>query len=132
MVKKILTAISIIFIYTTALFPQTTFIVTSTGDGIDNHLSDGICNNGFGDCTFRAAIEQANYTYGIDTILFNIPGAGPHTIQPNYALPMVTQSLVIDGTSEPDFVGTPVIELNGNCNDVWLWELQLLRVVILR
>ncbi len=103
----------IILLSSSVLFSQTTFTVTSTGDGVDSQWSDGICNNGFGECTFRAAIEQANYTNGIDTILFNIAGEGPHTIQPNYAFPEITESIVIDGTSEPEFTGTPVVELDG-------------------
>ncbi|MBC8401565.1 MAG: T9SS type A sorting domain-containing protein [Candidatus Marinimicrobia bacterium] len=111
---KNLIVVSITFINTAILFSQTTFIVNSTGDGVDNHLSDGICNDGFGDCTLRAAIEQANFTYGTDTILFEIAGVGPHTIQPNYAFPDITESIVIDGTSEPDFDGSLVVEINGS------------------
>lgn len=114
MLNKLQTALYIISIFITVLFSQTTFTVTSTGDGADSHLSDGICNDGFGECTFRAAIEQANYTGGVDTILFTIPGVGPHTIQPNYAYPDIIEPLVIDGTSEPDFTKTPVIEIDGS------------------
>ncbi|MBC8402632.1 MAG: T9SS type A sorting domain-containing protein [Candidatus Marinimicrobia bacterium] len=116
--RKVLFVLSIILLNMTVIFSQTTFTVTSTGDEPDSQLSDGICNNGFGDCTFRAAIEQANYTGGVDTILFNIPGVGPHTIQPNYAYPNVTESIIIDGTTEPDFAGSPVIELDGSNTSV--------------
>ncbi len=112
--RRVLFVLSIILLNTTSIYSQTTFTVTSTGDGVDSQLSDGICNDGFGDCTLRAAIEQANYTGGLDTILFDIPGAGPHTIQPNYALPSISESIVIDGTLEPDFSGSPIIELDGS------------------
>ncbi len=111
---RMLPALLIILLTAIPVFSQTAFTVTSTGDGVDSQLSDGICNDGYGNCTFRAAIEQANYTYGIDTILFDISGTGPHTIQPNYALPDINESLVIDGTSEPDFTGTPIIEIDGS------------------
>ena len=47
-------------------------------------------------------------------IHFSIPGAGPHTIQPLAALPALEGDVIIDGTSEPDFAGTPVIELDGS------------------
>ena len=51
-----------------------------------------------------------------DTIEFDIAGAGPHTVQPTSALPTVTQPVIIDGTSEPDFAGTPTVELEP-CGD---------------
>ena len=63
--------------------------------------------------TLRRAIECANDDAATDTITFNVPGAGPHSIRPASALPIVTNPIIIDGTSEPDFAGTPVIELEG-------------------
>ena len=36
-----------------------TFNVDSTGDGSDTNLADGVCATATGDCTLRAAIEQA-------------------------------------------------------------------------
>ena len=50
---------------------------------------------------------------GPDRIYFNIPGAGVHTINLGSALPNITEAVIIDGASEPDFAGTPVIELRG-------------------
>jgi len=50
----------------------------------------------------------------IDTIAFNIPGIGPHTIQPTSGLPTITEPVIIDGTTEPDFAGTPIIEIDGS------------------
>ena len=35
------------------------------------------------------------------TIAFNIPGPGPHTIQPRSALPRITDALIIDGYTQP-------------------------------
>jgi hypothetical protein len=46
-------------------------------------------------------------------IRFDIAGAGPHTINVLSALPTITDAVIIDGRTEPDFGGTPVIELNG-------------------
>ncbi len=70
--------------------------------------------NDAGTGSLREAISTANAASGLDTIQFDIPGVGPHTIQPLSALPTITDPLVIDGTSEPDFAGTPVIELDGS------------------
>jgi len=46
-------------------------------------------------------------------IRFNIPGSGPHTIQPHSALPTIMEPVVIDGTTQPGFAGKPIIELDG-------------------
>ena len=71
-----------------------------------------------GKISLREAIFAANNTANAnanspDRIYFNIAGAGPHTIALSSALPNITDALIIDGTSAPDFAGTPVVELNG-------------------
>ncbi|MBI3949340.1 MAG: right-handed parallel beta-helix repeat-containing protein [Acidobacteria bacterium] len=81
--------------------PMTTFTVNSTGDGGDSDLSDGICNDGMGNCTLRAAIEQANASPDADAINFNIPGAGVPTISLTSALPSITSPVRLDGTTQP-------------------------------
>ena len=50
----------------------TFFSVNSTGDGADSNLTDGVCNDGTGACTLRAAIQEANSIAGDDTITFAI------------------------------------------------------------
>ena len=79
-----------------------TITVTGTSDTAD---VDGVV-------TLREAIYSANANlnfnadvvasggYGVDTINFNIPGAGVHTIRPG-VLPTVTGPLIIDGYSQP-------------------------------
>ena len=98
------------------------FVVNSTGDLIDNNLGDGVCNTGGTvgadpECTLRAATQQANsianLAAGPDVIIFNIPGTGPHTISPASLLPNINDPVVIDGTTEPDFLGTPIVEIDG-------------------
>ena len=94
-----------------------TLTVDSTADTADFSTADGVCDTddgvGDGPCTLRAAIEQANFDAGADTIEFSIAGAGPHAISPGSALPTITGPVIIDGTSEPDFVSTPIVELDG-------------------
>lgn len=63
--------------------------------------------------SLRNAILSANATSGTDSISFSIPGAGVRTITPLTALPVVTDSVIIDGSTQPGFSGTPLIELNG-------------------
>ena len=90
-----------------------TFTVDSTSDVSDNNAGDGVCNDGGGNCTLRAAIEEANALSGADNIHFNIAGGGPHAFVPGSAFPTISETVVIDGTTEPDFSTSPVIELNG-------------------
>ena len=63
--------------------PAATFVVTTADDS--------------GDGSLRGAINQANASAGLDTVSFNIPGIGPHTIPIQYALPGVTDTILIDG-----------------------------------
>ena len=87
---------------------SSTFTVTSTGDGSDNNHGDGICDDGSGACTLRAAIEEANALTGRDLIAFNIPVGDPgfvasttsFTIRPATALPSVVEPVVIDGYTQ--------------------------------
>ncbi len=99
-------------------FKMSSFTVNSTGDGMDAIPGDGICDDGSGNCTFRAAINESNATPGYNKIVFDIEGAGPHTIQPSSVYQQITSPVFIDGTTEPDFSGEPVIELNGSLLEV--------------
>ncbi|MDB6108790.1 MAG: repeat-containing protein [Pedosphaera sp.] len=63
--------------------------------------------------SLRQAILDANANSGLDTIAFQIPGIGPFTISPLSTLPPITDPVIIDGTTQPGYVGTPRIELNG-------------------
>jgi CSLREA domain-containing protein len=78
------------------------FVVNVTTDAPDANTGDGLCQTaGVGECSLRAAIQQANATAGANAILFNIPGVGPHTIAPTSALPAITGPVTIDGYSQP-------------------------------
>lgn len=112
-------------------------IVNSTGDNGDALVGDGRCDTGGvnadGDpeCTYRAAIEEANDPAGaVDAIWFAIPttdaghNAGVWTISPPTALPQVTAPITIDGATQPGYVANtapaplpldslPVIEIDG-------------------
>ena len=104
-----------------------TFVINATGDAVDATPGDGICDTGglnsAGDteCTLRAAIQEANAFAGGDTINFNIPTTEPgysaaplsYTIQPTTALPTIVNPVVVDGSTQPDFPGTPIIVLDG-------------------
>src|SRR5271157_3926700 len=69
--------------------------------------------NNSGPGSLRQAILNVNAASGVQTIDFNIPGSGVHTISPLSALPAITVPVILDGTSQPGFAGAPIIELNG-------------------
>lgn len=72
--------------------------------------------------SLRDAINWANTNPGKDTIRFNIPTTDPgydtvtrsFTIRPTSALPIISDSVVIDGTTQLGFTGRPIIELDGS------------------
>src|SRR5207245_861491 len=59
-----------------------------------------INTNDSGTGSLRQAITDAN-SMGGGTINFNIPGGGVHTISPLSVLPTMTQTVTIDGYSQP-------------------------------
>ncbi len=69
--------------------------------------------NDSGPGSLRQAILDANAAPGLDTIIFQIPGAAPHVIRPLTALPPLLDPAVIDGTAQPDYTGTPTVQLVG-------------------
>lgn len=73
-----------------------------------------INTNNSGAGSLRQAIIDSNTAGGSNIINFNIPGAGPFVISPTSALPTITTTVTIDGTTQPGFVNTPIIELDGS------------------
>ena len=69
--------------------------------------------NDAGAGSLRQAVLDANAVPGHDRITFNIPGAGVRTIRLNTTLPTINDPVTIDGTTQPGFAGSPVIELSG-------------------
>ncbi|HET6979493.1 MAG TPA: SBBP repeat-containing protein [Pyrinomonadaceae bacterium] len=85
----------------TANFAATrqSFVVTNTN------------NHGTG--SLREAITNANAVLGADTITFNIPGADVKVINLVNPLPDITEPVVIDGSTQPGYAGSPLIQLDG-------------------
>jgi hypothetical protein len=84
----------------------TTFTVNSTGDENDLDFlgtADGKCDVDSGttgdQCTLKAAIQEANGTTDADTINFNIPGTGVHTIATT-GLPPISEPVSINGYTQ--------------------------------
>lgn len=66
--------------------------------------------------SFRQFIQNANALVGIQSTNFEFAAplvGGAHTITLTSALPAIHGNIVIDGTTDAAFAGTPVVELNG-------------------
>lgn len=91
--------------------------VNITSDLADADVEDDVCDVDTGQsgqqCSLRAAIQTANAKDGPDEIKFDIPGGGPHSISPLTQLPSLTETVMIDATTQPGYTTSPLIELVG-------------------
>jgi CSLREA domain-containing protein len=76
-----------------ALAAPTTYVVNSTADP-----GTGGCD--LTECTLREAIDASNSNAGADTINFSI-GTGAVTISPTTNLPLITDQVTVDGSTQP-------------------------------
>jgi len=70
-------------------------------------VSDGSASS------LRQAILDANAHPGFDTIVFDIAPGGPQTISLSSPLPDVTDSVLIDGRTQPGYASKPLIQIDG-------------------
>ena len=75
------------------------FIVTNTNDS--------------GSGSLRNAIIDSNHTPGIDSIVFSIANA-IKSIDLTSALPTIVDKVIIDATTQPGYLGIPLVELRGS------------------
>ena len=80
-----------------------TFVVSNTSDSATPEPN-----------SLRWAIAQVNEDSTPDTIEFAITGGGLQVIQLQAPLPAITNSVVIDGTTEQGYSGVPLVELDGS------------------
>ncbi|MEZ6095183.1 MAG: tandem-95 repeat protein [Pirellulaceae bacterium] len=96
-----------------------TIVVTNTNDLVNDNTSGAtaLATSAFGDgISLREAILAANNS-GADVIEFQITDPlvnGFHTISLTSALPTISGKLTIDGRSDSDYAGTPIIVLDGS------------------
>ncbi len=99
--------------------------VDSTLDTPDATVGNGICDDGAGHCTLRAAIQEANSAPDASSISFAIAGSGVKTFLPATPLPAIAEPLTIDGytqagaspntaVSPRPFNGTLLIVIDGS------------------
>jgi hypothetical protein len=114
-------AIGLLLARPSAAFAGSTIVVTGKAD---NATVASLAGNG--KCDLREAVQAANTnatvgecvhngTTGADVITFNISGTPPHKIDLKTTLTLTSQT-TLDATSEPDYVGVPVVRLNWQCS----------------
>ena len=100
-------------VFATGVSLQSPFVVTRTGDGGAGQAVGSL----------RQAILDADMvTLGTTTITFAIPTSDSGynastkawTIAPASALPAITTSVILDGSSQPGYGGSPVIQITGS------------------
>lgn len=93
-----------------------TLIVENTSDIVNGSVGSVAAlnaNDGGDGISLREAILAANADTGtLNLIQFNIAGLGVHTITLTTALPGISDDIIIDGTTQSDFAGTPLIAIN--------------------
>lgn len=92
-------------------------IMVDDPDAADINPGDGACADNFGACPLRAAIMEANARAGDDEIRFS--AGGVTVLDPAMGgLPVISDFVVIDGTSVPLFHGrgtsSPLVEIDGS------------------
>jgi trimeric autotransporter adhesin len=99
---------------TVTVFSQTTYTVNSTADLPDININDSVCVDAQGNCTLRAAIQNANKTSNKDIIEFDISGNAPFTITVTDVMQPIQQPIIIDGRTQLDYINSPIIEIDGS------------------
>lgn len=92
--------------------PASVYVVNSTLDTPDAAPGNNICADTMGRCTLRAAIQEANAHAGADTINFSI-ASGVQTINVASNLPIITEPVTLDATTQPGYAGVPFIQVAG-------------------
>jgi hypothetical protein len=87
--------------------PAPLILTVNTSDDVDDGVADETHTS------LREAIRAANAHRGADIIRFHIPGLN-RTISPLSELPVITDPVTIDGTTQPGYRGLPLIELEGS------------------
>jgi parallel beta-helix repeat protein len=75
---------------------------------------DGVCAVTGGGCTLRAALAEADAAAGEDVIGFDLPAVGTPPIRQLLVMSalVANDTVVIDGSTQPGYVGSPVVYLN--------------------
>ena len=91
---------------------STDIVVNTAADAPDADPSDGVCDDGTGACTLRAAVAEANERGGTDPVVITIvPGVDP-VLAPHVGPGAIPEPLTIDRSTTIDGDGA-TIEMSG-------------------
>ncbi len=94
---------ALLYLCAAPMLTAATLTVTSTADS--------------GPGSLRQAILDSNTSVGtLDTIAFAIPGSGVQTITLTSSLPTITDPVVLDATTQPGYVGQPLVQILPGAN----------------
>lgn len=106
-IVSIISLCSAVFLFQNIGVHAASYSVTNTGDSGEGSLREALTD-------LDSSVDATN------TIEFNIPGSGPHTITLESALPEITRPVHINGTTQGDSLCganiTPMIRLDLNDN----------------
>ena len=98
----------------TLIQSQIIYIVNTTDDTADADLSDTSCEDINGNCSLRAAIQNANKTSNKDSIEFNLSGTSPFVFEiTTDVLPPIQEPVILDGRTQAGYTDSPLIEIDG-------------------
>lgn len=90
------------------------FAVMTLAGSSDGAVFEVINTDDTGAGSLRAAVQAANAVAGPHTIVFDIPGPGPHVINSGSSLTVTGDNITIDGSTQPGYSGTPLVQLSGS------------------
>ncbi|MBI2568928.1 MAG: hypothetical protein HYV63_18055 [Candidatus Schekmanbacteria bacterium] len=96
--------------------PRASFSVNSTADTSDRDTTDGVCADSDGNCTLRAALQEADVSDGMDTITFNL-GAGARIDTGESGVSTIS-SVTLDGGGSRAVVISGIVYLGGAASKV--------------
>ncbi len=85
---------------------------TDVSNGTVTSITNLIASDGGDGISLREAIQATNATVGADRIAFAI-SSGAQAISLSSALPTITETLTIDGWTQPGYAGTPLVIVDG-------------------
>ena len=97
--------------FTSFIFLLCVFFLNAGATNAATFTVNTVANSGAG--SLRQAIIDANAASSTNVIVFSFSGGVVRTINLTSALPDITSSLTIDGTTMTGYAGTPLVELNG-------------------
>ena len=85
-------------------------VTNARGDALDD---DGGSTGRLQQGSLRQFLINSNAIAGMQSANFSV-GSGSATITPTSALPIITDAVVLDATTQEGFASTPLVELNGS------------------